>query len=146
TRRPERLAAVQAPRVERAGGGQRLQLRGGQPCTTGKIGDTGEGRLLTGSDDPAGHLWPDVAHRVEPEPYGERSVTPVRRDRVRRAGHPLGAGEPRLAAPGETGGDDRPRRDHLEVGLGSGPGDVGTAHVDAVATGVADQRLRGVEA
>ena len=150
TRRPTapgagRAEASNAPAVASAS-----SCAGVSPARRDRSVHVGERRLGARRHDPLGHL----AARCR-----ARSRAPGGRPARRRGGASavgsgvpgiaLGALEVRPAALVEAGGrDGRVDRaaQRLEAGLRAREHQVGTAHLDAVPAGVADQRLRRVEA
>ena len=129
-RRPRSPAPRAAARRARPAGTGRPGRRTAAPSRAATI------RSATDRADPA--------DRVQPEAYGVRRVAPVLRGRVGRARHPLGAlgrrrrQESSPVGPGVTATSSR-------SAVARGQREVGPQHLDAVAAGVVDQRLRRVE-
>ena len=152
-RRPRRSRPPTAPRGGRAPS-RRRRRRWPAPRAGREVRSARRERSVTSVNGASSRAATIRSATSSPMPRTESSPSRTAsrrrgggRARVGRARHPLGAREPRPAALVEAGG---PRPAPTTTGSRSacarGARDVGTAYVDAVAAGVADQRLGGVEA
>jgi hypothetical protein len=80
---PQRLAAVVAEAVERAGRGQLLRLPAGQITPGDHIGDGPERHQLAGGDDPFGRFLAETGHRGHAEPHRQPGVAAMHHRRIR---------------------------------------------------------------